>query len=67
MVNALRSVFASATEEERKVMCGTSDLPAREKAHIFNQLVFKVARAGHLTATIILPEKGDKNDEYQGE
>ena len=63
IVMACRRLYRISNQDERAIMDGSSTLPVREKARIFNILCYRLAKEAKLTAAIILPP--ETKHEYQ--
>ena len=64
MTLATRRLYSKATPKERAVMTGADvpELTTRERSKVFAVLCYKLAREAHLTATILLPDENERND-----
>ena len=63
LTQATRRLFHQADPQERAVMTGKSDLPARQQAQTFNRLVYRLALLSGRTAAVIQIN----NDELKGD
>lgn len=53
MTRACRKLYQIATETEKEVMIGESDLPPRQQARIFERLIYRLALLSGRTAAIL--------------